>query len=166
MYRWTIRTFKKNLLWMWRDFRHGVANLVRWFPIIWADRDYDWGYLSRMMEYKFRAMGKNFVKYRICTDWELQARECFTCAELLRRLNEDADEDLWQPAGTRKIVLKSVPRKDGSTTSEIRWDAPIKKGKIFGQGNEQITSLHMKRMEEWQKMLGKLIGRKLRTWWD
>ncbi|MDA8085468.1 MAG: hypothetical protein M0Z75_02100 [Nitrospiraceae bacterium] len=119
-----------------------------------------------MMEYKFRAMGKNFVKYRICTDWELQARECFTCAELLRRLNEDADEDLWQPAGTRKIVLKSVPRKDGSTTSEIRWDAPIKKGKIFGQGNEQITSLHMKRMEEWQKMLGKLIGRKLRTWWD
>jgi len=35
---------------------YGIRNLWRWFPVIWKDRDWDHGYLSRILEFKLLSM--------------------------------------------------------------------------------------------------------------
>ena len=40
---------------------HGTRNLIRWFPIIWGDRNWDWEYLARIMIFKLRMMEKDML---------------------------------------------------------------------------------------------------------
>lgn len=102
------------------DILYGIKNLIRWFPIIWRDRDWDWVFLAEMMEYKLRRMSENLNKNVRGED----ARQCLLCAELLKRLRADdiSDKRLWY--------------------------------------------IHEIRMDEWQKMLGRYLGKYLRNWWD
>ena len=100
-----------------RNIYHGIHNLIKWFPIIWHDRDWDWEYLARMMEFKFRNMSHLFKEHGVAVGSEKQAKELLTCAELIKRLRDNDTCDL-------DVV------------------------------------------ESWQKMLGDMIGKKLRSWWD
>lgn len=36
--------------------RVGLRNLRRWFPIVWADRDYDWMFLIVILKFKIKNM--------------------------------------------------------------------------------------------------------------
>lgn len=70
------------------DIRYGLRNLIRWFPIIWFDRDFDWDFLAQIMEFKLRRMALIFDKgYHVGS--ENDARQCRICAELLKRMTED-----------------------------------------------------------------------------
>ena len=76
-----------------RNVRYGIWNIIQWTPIIWRDRDWDWYYLSRIMEFKLRKMNKAFVKYGHHVGSERDARQMLICAELLKRLQDDDAED-------------------------------------------------------------------------
>ncbi len=87
-YRWARRPWA-NLMTMYRNLYHGIANIFRWAPIIWFDQDWDWSYLATIMEYKLRrsahleeTTGHHVGSLR-------DARNMRTCAELLHRLQED-----------------------------------------------------------------------------
>ena len=67
------------------DIPNGIGNLVRWFPIVWRDRDWDWDYLAEIMEFKFRRMSGDLKRNARGNS----ARQCLICAELLKRLRED-----------------------------------------------------------------------------
>jgi hypothetical protein len=45
-----------------REFRVGIRNLRCWFPIIWADRDYDWTFLIAIMKRKIQNMQYRTLK--------------------------------------------------------------------------------------------------------
>lgn len=36
----------------------GIKNLLYWLPVIWKDRDYDYGFLLKIMHHKMKAMEK------------------------------------------------------------------------------------------------------------
>lgn len=68
--------------------KEGLRNILYWFPIIWEDRDFDWEYLAKIMEWKFRKMS-HYFETGIVTDSPQISKELLTCAELLKRLQED-----------------------------------------------------------------------------
>lgn len=72
-----------------RSFFHGLGNLRRWLPLIWRDRDWDWEFLARVMEFKLRRMAhhENFFGHHVGS--KLDARNQLVCAELLKRLRDD-----------------------------------------------------------------------------
>lgn len=41
---------------MLKQIRRGIKNLIDWFPIIWRDRDYDYGYLLYILQHKLKRM--------------------------------------------------------------------------------------------------------------
>lgn len=45
-----------------KDFFNGIRNLVVWFPVIWRDRDWDWQYLSDIMQFKLNKMADSFER--------------------------------------------------------------------------------------------------------
>ena len=69
--------------------KRGIINLIRWFPIVWRDEDWDWAFLAEIMEFKFRNMSRCFKHCGHSVDSERQARNTLICAELLKRLRED-----------------------------------------------------------------------------
>jgi hypothetical protein len=72
------------------DLKYGIQNLIRWFPIIWNDRDWDWAYMAEMLEVKLRHMAEYTEKYGCHVGSDKNAREQRICAELLRRMREDS----------------------------------------------------------------------------
>lgn len=102
---------------------YGIKNLIDWFPIIWADRSWDWTYFAKIMEYKLRKMYKLEIDHGIHTTSNRDAKDMLICAEILRRLIDDDD-----------------------------------------CGKELKT--HWKNMVNLNKLFGKIIGAKMRTWWN
>jgi hypothetical protein len=74
---------------LWLDLYYGVINLVLWFPVIFRDRDWDYVFLLRIMEFKFRRMRELHMKYGHCTNSPRKAHELLIVAELCRRIGED-----------------------------------------------------------------------------
>jgi hypothetical protein len=141
-YRWRGGWIFKNIDHMWWDFRNGIAAIIRWLPIIWHDRNWDWVYLARVMRAKLLWMADLEEKYGHHTTSLRDARQQRICAELLRRLIED---EYFEKAGYG----------DGS-----RWgDIPH---------SEQMRIIkHSERMvKQDQRYLGVLLGKYLRNWWD
>ena len=74
--------------WFVGDTIIGIRNVIRWIPVVWYDQDFDWSFLSRIMEYKLRRMSKcigkgGFEGSKKC------GRQMLICAEILKRLDED-----------------------------------------------------------------------------
>lgn len=45
---------------IYRNIKYGILNLIRWFPIIWNDRDWDYQYLYKILYYKLKHMERYF----------------------------------------------------------------------------------------------------------
>lgn len=94
--------------------KRGIKNLVIWFPLIWKDDQYDWTYLSKIMEFKLRLMSKSFLKYGYHVNSKKDAMDMLICAELLKRLDKDDPEDLgWKQHDARmdgwmKMLQKKI----------------------------------------------------------
>ena len=93
-YRWMFRTIIPNILWTISDFFHGLYNIIRWVPVIWNDRDFDWAYLAKVMEYKLGRMSGNFKEYGCHVGNEKDVRRMMVCAELLNRLRTEKHDTL------------------------------------------------------------------------
>lgn len=88
-YRWLPRTFLSNLSHIWYDLSYGVRNVLRWIPVIWFDRDWDWSYLASIMEYKLRRSARLELTVGHHVTSKNDGRQMLICAELLKRLQKD-----------------------------------------------------------------------------
>lgn len=101
------RVWKKlvsPLIWIWdrpwpywwyntrtfpRDCVRGIKNLIVWFPIIWADRDWDWQFISDMLQFKLKRMSKAFREGGFAVDSDDNAEEMMEVWYHLRALEDD-----------------------------------------------------------------------------
>lgn len=83
----------------------GIKNLIRWFPIIWNDRDWDYAYLCILMETKLRQMSENFKNHGHTMGCDKHARQTLVCAEILKKLRDDEYMEKAQ-----KIYGKNWPK--------------------------------------------------------
>jgi hypothetical protein len=98
-YRWLPRTILPNLKSFLNDIVYGIKNLIKWTPIIWIDRDWDWYFLAKILKYKISNMAKYERKYGHHVRAEKDAHDMEICVEYLRRILEDdpdLDPDEWK----------------------------------------------------------------------
>jgi len=73
------------------DFKYGIKNLIKWFPVIWNDRDWDFAFMFALLEKKFEHYEKEWetkaTKYIVGS--EKQIKRFKICKELCRRLKDD-----------------------------------------------------------------------------
>lgn len=167
-YKWTRRPWE-NISHLWHDLTNGIANLVRWFPLVWRDRDWDWSYMAQMMEYKLNRMSDTFSKYGHHKNNKLDAKRCRICAILLRRLLDDEYYELAGGARAREDMahlmehgFDTEPCEDHPGHVEmVRRNEPIPR---------EEARLYYKRARALQmndqKYLGILLGKYLNHWWD
>jgi hypothetical protein len=143
-----------------------IKRLVIWFPIIWETRDWDYGYLLEMMEFKMKRMydaltGDSAMGIQ-SEDNMLALKRCINILYLLQ-------EDRWEEA-TFQEHYKNFPMKSleemfepsGDGTHHRMLPMTTAERKSFRKAMKQSEKDHAKLVAEF----GELFGKHYRTWWD
>jgi uncharacterized UPF0160 family protein len=56
-----------------KSFIQGIKNIIKWFHIIWEDRDFDYGYLLDILEFKLKSMEQFFNSN---DTWTKNSKKC------------------------------------------------------------------------------------------
>lgn len=94
-----------------RSLMRGIKNVVRWFPIIWRDRDFDWSFLVRIVVAKLEFMAGS-TKYWCTENPEKYRDEMLHAAKLLKRHDENNPIDAEQANTAKAEIAKALQRFD------------------------------------------------------
>jgi len=122
MIPWRIRNWYNDYL-SFYAIKNGVKNLIKWFPIIWQDRDYDYGYLYTILEFKLNNMQKFFESdYTYSKDAKHYAKQIKECKELLIRIHNEAiwDEHWNDDTATYTKSIDELSKLDREE-KELFW---------------------------------------------
>ena len=154
-----------------------IKNLIRWFPIIWKDEDWDDHYIFEILKFKL----KNQAEYIGYHDRHVSAKRDAEIMMLCVRLIEKVQKEYY---GTEyhdyhESEFKFVASKDypGSYEMEIkeiseRYDEYFKQyPRIAKQVNEEDKhkkAFKIARINEERahKLLFKILEQNIKRWWD
>ena len=144
-----------------------IKHVLYWLPIIWADHDWDWGYLLTMLIHKLESMRELFQSDdAMCEDAETVAEQIEAALVFLRNVNDNIYEDSVideheRVYGESEIVFDDVtislvyPHDDTGHTEEQRA--------------KHHVDLYKKACEQKQNAIEhafSIIGENLMNWWD
>lgn len=143
---------------MYWDIRNGVIQLWRYGPIIWRNRDWDYTFLLKLMEAKFRHMAVECGDKGHHVGSEREGKQLRVCAELCRRIQED--DYICNLTGPVKYnsSFEDHPLGTRVTTEVLKDGAPINMRPYY-----EMAERNRKNDLAY---LTTLMRKHLLTWWD
>jgi hypothetical protein len=190
-----LNTFDKISLW-WRfearyyhkDFINGVKNLIKWFPTIWKDRDYDQAYiydiLSKKLEFQSNYISGRDFHTRAKRDSEVMN----TCVRLISKVKND-DYGI-EYMDYHKTHFYFVPCEDNSKYSQMKCDeisenfdeyfkkyprqykrvlsGEVNRFNREGEKDKKLIAMEIahENQERAKKLLFRLMENNIEHWWD
>lgn len=175
-YYYVYRKFK----WGWwnprrayYDVKYGVQNLVRWFPIIWNDRDWDWHYWLEMNHKKLKSMEYNIRNNSNHLHCERDADNIKLAVLAIERLLADDYHDnafVNHEKKYGKLRTEMKPVNDGTGCSEMlfhRDKAVTASEKEYERKASHRLYKHERYMQQQDlEFATKIINKYLFHWWD
>lgn len=144
---------------------YGIKNLIKWAPIIWNDRDYDWNPLMRILEKKLRNMSELHESYGNAESSNDTAKELLFASFLASKI---AEEDYRNEAfGDKKYLIKKNMMqfapigKTGSSRIEFTGLSDDEREELL-----RLYKLEDDLLERDIELLFDLMKKRLRNWWD
>jgi len=153
---------------IYRYLKHGIKNLVYWFPVIWGDRNFDHYYLTAILRHKINDMVKFYDgPHAWGMDAPKLAHEMKVCRIILDRLIEDdynregydAHDKKWGELTFERgvlgnILLKRSKRvtKEEEEIEQKEWSEVYKK-----EENDKEKDI---------ETLFDIMRKNIRNWWD
>ena len=157
----------------WRNLKHGVKNIIIWFPTVWKDRWWDHHFFFVILHKKLSLMEKNFREHGHHLNHEKDADKMKRCVLLLDRIIKDEYHDMVFKNHDEKwgdIDFKFTPCEDREGYSEldiIRSNAKTKEEKEQErQEFRRIMRNPEKLLQQDVDTLFKFLNKHIRTWWD
>jgi len=72
-----------------KDIIQGLKNLIKWFPIIWKDRDWDYRYIYDILKLKLENQAKYIGSKGIHTTAKRDAEIMMTCVRLIDKIKDE-----------------------------------------------------------------------------
>jgi len=92
--------YKLHKIFHYKDrFIFRVKNLIRWFPIIWEDNDYDWAFFLAVIEAKAKFMADHFEDHNLFVGVEDVVVDIRRVQFLAKKLADDEYLMAERPAG-------------------------------------------------------------------
>jgi len=162
--------------------KDGVSNLIKWFPIIWRDRDYDSHYLLEIMKFKINQMSKLQESLNLHSDSKRNVEIMNTILRLLDKVQEEHYRHEYCDYLETRYKFIHVDGTEYHTVEEeiIRDDSEeyIKKypltfnqvtsHKIYKETDDRrlIPMIMCEiRHEKAKKLMLKLINKNIEKWW-
>ena len=179
---WERITLYGRLHWRIRNFLTSCHNLIKWFPTIWNDRDWDGHYILKILQKKIEFQRKELVNANRHTRIESDNRDMTLVLNLLERVKEEYYSlecmDYWDS----EIVFDDVPENpelksiEVNTTAE-RYDEYLSK---YPSSVRALTKEHGEELDKQRlclmvsyynhkkanKLLFRILEERLAYWWD
>ena len=129
--------------------KNGIWNIIRWFPVIWEDRDWDDYYIFALLYHKFRNMEKYFRSNNTYSVEALDVADKIKVAKLLcKRIIDDNYVDnalipVEQKYGELKYHFESTNEESKARQRAYRHSDYMKKQDI-----EYLFKLLSKHIQE------------------
>lgn len=149
-----------------KGFFTSIGNLIKWFPVIWKDRDWDDHYIFEVFKFKLEKQAKYIKEKGFHTNSDLDAKRMMLCVKLMEKIQEDfytmeymdyEDKDFFfVPTGEgiedgdggyyMETRLKKENLNDFFKIHQLVYKKIVtdKKYHIFKMDNEDLTSYEVK----------------------
>jgi hypothetical protein len=165
--------FKYNIRYWHRDFIIGIKNLIRWFPIVWKDRQWDYQFIYSVLRHKLH-LTEQFIRYNGVHVKNIQdADKIKKCVLLLDRLIKDKyHENIfdyhYKKWGSPEMIFSDV--EDLSDYKSLNIEYPNVKTEKDRENQRKEFNLKIKSEEQMKDqdldMLFKTMRKYIQTWWD
>jgi hypothetical protein len=163
-----------------KDFVNGIKNLIRWFPTIWKDRDWDdhfiWEIMMKKITFQADYIGKRDFHTRAKRDAEIM----MTCVRLMGKVREEYYhmEYMDYHESTYDFVDCDTPGHKELKITEVseNFDDYFKKyprtyknilSENPNESKSRIASLiSMENHRKAKRVLFKLMENNIEAWWD
>ena len=179
---WERTTLFCMLHWRIRNFLTSCNNLIKWFPVIWNDRDWDGHFILKMLQKKIEFQRKELVNANRHTRIESDNRDMTLALNLLERVREEYYQmecmDYWHS----DIVFEEIPNDSSRKLVDIvtkseRYDEFLSKypSSVRGVVKEHGEQNDKQRLcllvsyynhEKANKLLFRILEERLTYWWD
>jgi hypothetical protein len=164
MKRWWRYTKIRQIF---RDYKQGIQNVWRWFPVVWKDRDWDQYFIYEILKTKLEKQATSIYKHGNHVDAKYDAKRMLLCARLIEMQQEELYEYEW-----------TDPIYDESFEEYFKKYPRQYKRALAGEFNRNLESI--KKHEEdiiameiaWEnqkrsrKLLFRILEQNITRWWD
>jgi len=87
--------------WKWtgnnlhRDFYQGIKNIIRWFPVIWKDRDWDDHFIWEILKTKLKNQAKYIGEMDRHLNAKRDAERMMLCVRLIDKIQSEYYQSEW-----------------------------------------------------------------------
>ena len=155
------------------NFKHGIKNLIKWFPIIWVDRNWDNHYIYIILQHKLHLTEQLIRNEGMHLYAERDANQIKLCINLLDRLIKDeyhimAYKDIDKKWGELEMLCS--PSKGDPEASEVhlnRRKVKTEKDKIQETKEFNRAYKHEQYLKDQDlEYLFKKMFKHIQGWWD
>ena len=170
-----------------------IRNLIRWFPIIWQDRDWDDWYIFTILETKLKHQAEYIGTKDRHTRAKRDAEVMMTCVRLIHKVKEEEYDGEYMDYHESSYNWLDMPDKPDYKQLDIelkseRFDEyflkyPLDYKRVITNTANQIFSIDgdmhdvevkqriamnmgIVRQRRAHKLLFKLLERNILMWWD
>lgn len=179
---WERNTLFGMLHWRIRYFLISCKNLIKWFPTIWNDRNWDGDYILKILQKKIEFQREYLVKSNRHTRIDEDNKDMTLALNLIERVRVQYYElecmDYWES----DFVFKEIPDRPDVKSLEInikseRYDEFLSKYpssvraviKKYGEESDKKTlclKVSHYNHSKANKLLYRVLEKKLAFWWD
>ena len=170
--KWVRYQWNFNIKYWHRDIQYGIENLVKWFYIVWTDRNWDHIYIYRIFRHKLHLMEQNIRIYGNHINHIDDANKIRKCVFLLDRLSNDVYDEIafkkyhekWGEGDFEFLDTDNPELKElniNYATVKTKKDEK-QRSKEFSAAGEAERNLREQDLE----MLFTLMRKHIQTWWD
>lgn len=144
-----------------KSFFKNAHNLIKWFPIVWNDRDYDWNPLVKVIAFKLDSMSEFHKRHGYNVDADKVAQQLKDLSNLANKIaTEDYSVEVSElDEFQSKISEFSSSEKGWSTDISTVNDREIQLLIDIGRKEEELLSGDIEKLFDEMK-------KHLRGWWD
>lgn len=135
-----------------------IKRIIKWLPILWKDRDWDYSFILIILQFKIRQNRKYISKYGLAANKDKIIKEMKTVENLLERL---ADCQKYTEKDFRQHYSKW--KRDSSDLVNNLLIPPSE------QEYKEFKILIDKEIYMWNQDMDytfKMLKKHLRNWWD
>jgi hypothetical protein len=174
-FKWKFPHFHKTLY-------QGIKNLIKWGPIIYQDRDWDYSFTFKILKFKLENTKEIFKKHNRFESGERNVELMGVCIKLIDRIMEDFYHDEY--FSYYKSEMLKEPNENGSysinfKTTEDRTDEfinmyPHSKRVLFNNPKWEsfrhnptgrCLAIGQIRHDKAKKLLFRILEEKIEHWW-
>lgn len=166
-------------MWKIKQFFKRIKNLVRWFPIIWKDQDWDDYYIFEILKFKL----KNQAEYIGYHDRHMSAKRdaeiMMLCVRLIEKVQDEYYAGEYHDYYKSEIKFIDSISHPGSYEMEEEYisenfDEYFKKYPLIYRmvpdlnASKDRIAFEISRINEERahKLLFKILEQNIRRWWD